>query len=75
MQVHTLTHLFRCGGKTWPAGEVLANYMIRKYKNTEDLKGKKIIELGSGTGYFKSVISCWLTIRLVGYSSNEYFGY
>jgi len=40
-----------CGGKTWPAGEVLANYMIRKYKATNELQGKKIIELGSGTGY------------------------
>lgn len=41
----------RCGGKTWPAGEVLSNYMIRKYKGTDDLKGKKIVELGSGTGF------------------------
>ena len=40
----------RCGGKTWPAGEVLANYMIRKFKGTDRLKGKTIIELGSGTG-------------------------
>jgi hypothetical protein len=40
----------RCGGKTWPAGEVLANYMIRKFRNTDELKGKTIIELGSGTG-------------------------
>ena len=40
----------RCGGKTWPAGEVLANYMIRKFKGTDHLKGKTIVELGSGTG-------------------------
>jgi len=39
-----------CGGKTWPAGEVLSNYMIRKYKGTDLLKGKTILELGSGTG-------------------------
>ena len=41
----------RCGGKTWPAGEVLTNYMIRKYKGTTGLHGKKVVELGSGTGY------------------------
>jgi len=54
----------RCGGKTWPAGEVLANYMIRKYKGTEDLKGKTIIELGSGTGLAFYVFK--LINRLVG---------
>lgn len=35
-----------CGGKLWPAGELLSRYMIRRgvgnYKN--------IVELGSGTG-------------------------
>jgi len=42
---------YRCGGKTWPAGEVLANYMIRKFKGTDNLMGKTVVELGSGTGY------------------------
>jgi protein N-lysine methyltransferase METTL21A len=35
-----------CGGKLWPAGELLSRYLIRKgiksYRN--------IVELGSGTG-------------------------
>lgn len=35
-----------CGGKLWPAGELLSKYMIRR-----GLKGaKNIVELGSGTG-------------------------
>jgi hypothetical protein len=40
----------RCGGKTWPAGEVLANYMIRKFQGTDQVTGKTVVELGSGTG-------------------------
>lgn len=35
-----------CGGKLWPAGELLSRYMIRK----PDLPYRKILELGSGTG-------------------------
>lgn len=35
-----------CGGKLWPAGELLSKYLIRK-----GLGGAKhIVELGSGTG-------------------------
>jgi hypothetical protein len=35
-----------CGGKLWPAGELLARYMIRR-----GLSGfKKVVELGAGTG-------------------------
>ncbi|CAN6647159.1 protein-lysine N-methyltransferase Efm6p [Trichomonascus vanleenenianus] len=35
-----------CGGKLWPAGDLLARYMIRR--GTDDVKN--ILELGSGTG-------------------------
>lgn len=35
-----------CGGKLWPAGELLSRYMIRK--GVENVKN--ILELGSGTG-------------------------
>ncbi|KAI0637751.1 putative methyltransferase-domain-containing protein [Trametes polyzona] len=35
-----------CGGIAWPAGEVLASYIARK----GSLKGKTVLELGSGTG-------------------------
>ncbi|KAI0786436.1 putative methyltransferase-domain-containing protein [Abortiporus biennis] len=35
-----------CGGIAWPAGEVLSRYISRK----GGLKGKNILELGSGTG-------------------------
>ncbi|KAM5532408.1 hypothetical protein V8D89_013902 [Ganoderma adspersum] len=35
-----------CGGIAWPAGEVLSSYITRK----GPLKGKTVLELGSGTG-------------------------
>ncbi|KAF9495732.1 S-adenosyl-L-methionine-dependent methyltransferase [Pleurotus eryngii] len=37
-----------CGGVAWPAGLVLANHLIEK--GSDFLKGKTILELGSGTG-------------------------
>ncbi|WVQ70537.1 hypothetical protein IAR50_000056 [Cryptococcus sp. DSM 104548] len=40
-----------CGGVTWPAGEVMSRYLVyRHVSEPEKLKGKKILELGSGTG-------------------------
>ena len=39
--------------------------MIRKFKGTDDLRGKKIVELGSGTGYTWSKIY-ELTIQISG---------
>ncbi|TFK86434.1 hypothetical protein K466DRAFT_550388 [Polyporus arcularius HHB13444] len=37
-----------CGGIAWPAGEVLGSYIARK--GSESLRGKNVLELGSGTG-------------------------
>jgi len=37
-----------CGGQLWPAGMVLAKYMLRKHH--ADLKQKTILELGAGGG-------------------------
>ncbi|KLO15218.1 hypothetical protein SCHPADRAFT_278584 [Schizopora paradoxa] len=37
-----------CGGIAWPAGEVLAKYLAGK--GPDNLNGKAIVELGSGTG-------------------------
>ncbi|KAF2490721.1 hypothetical protein BU16DRAFT_621432 [Lophium mytilinum] len=37
-----------CGGQLWPAGMVLAKYMLLVHKN--NLKGKTIVELGAGGG-------------------------
>ncbi|KAF9263672.1 hypothetical protein L218DRAFT_327844 [Marasmius fiardii PR-910] len=37
-----------CGGIVWPAGQILSNYLVGKGPNY--LKGKKVLELGSGTG-------------------------
>ncbi|KAG1820553.1 putative methyltransferase-domain-containing protein [Suillus subaureus] len=37
-----------CGGIAWPAGEVLSNYIA--FRGIGYLQGKKIVELGSGTG-------------------------
>ncbi|KAA8907838.1 putative methyltransferase-domain-containing protein [Sphaerosporella brunnea] len=39
-----------CGGQIWPAGELLTKYILRKYKNTDGLQGKRILELGAGGG-------------------------
>ncbi|KAF2108144.1 putative methyltransferase-domain-containing protein [Lophiotrema nucula] len=37
-----------CGGQLWPAGMVLAKYMLRTHR--DDLAGKEIVELGAGGG-------------------------
>ncbi|KAJ6510137.1 putative methyltransferase-domain-containing protein [Mycena vitilis] len=37
-----------CGGVAWPAGEVLARYLVKQGPN--NLKDKQVLELGSGTG-------------------------
>ncbi|KAJ7937345.1 putative methyltransferase-domain-containing protein [Mycena leptocephala] len=37
-----------CGGVAWPAGEVLAQYLVNRGPNS--LEGKQVLELGSGTG-------------------------
>ncbi|WEW57947.1 Protein-lysine N-methyltransferase efm6 [Emydomyces testavorans] len=37
-----------CGGHIWPAGMVLAKYMLRTHRS--DLLGKRIVELGAGSG-------------------------
>ncbi|KKY27366.1 hypothetical protein UCDDS831_g00768 [Diplodia seriata] len=37
-----------CGGQLWPAGMVLSRYLLRQHKH--DLKGRSILELGSGGG-------------------------
>ncbi|KAF5320714.1 hypothetical protein D9619_001039 [Psilocybe cf. subviscida] len=37
-----------CGGLAWPAGQILASYLVQK--GPEYLANKNIIELGSGTG-------------------------
>ena len=40
-----------CGGKIWPAAEVLGQYVAAKYAGPNSpWKGKEIVELGSGTG-------------------------
>lgn len=38
-----------CGGMIWQAGDTLAKYVIRHY-NSQDLRGKRIVELGAGGG-------------------------
>jgi len=44
-----------CGGITWPAGEVLANYISRR---GPALHGLNVLELGSGTGLVGLVAGC-----------------
>ncbi|KAF8474923.1 putative methyltransferase-domain-containing protein [Kalaharituber pfeilii] len=38
-----------CGGQIWPAGNLLAKYVLRNY-DIEKLKGKRAVELGAGGG-------------------------
>ncbi|KAF4619972.1 hypothetical protein D9613_005401 [Agrocybe pediades] len=37
-----------CGGLAWPAGQILASYLVQK--GPEYLQDKNVLELGSGTG-------------------------
>ncbi|KAF9468900.1 putative methyltransferase-domain-containing protein [Collybia nuda] len=37
-----------CGGVAWPAGQVLANYLVKK--GPSFVTGRNVLELGSGTG-------------------------
>ncbi|KAF8204866.1 putative methyltransferase-domain-containing protein [Pholiota molesta] len=37
-----------CGGLAWPAGQILASYLVQK--GPEYFKNKNVLELGSGTG-------------------------
>ncbi|KAK7061456.1 putative methyltransferase-domain-containing protein [Favolaschia claudopus] len=37
-----------CGGIAWPAGEVLAQYLV--HRGPQFVQGKTVLELGSGTG-------------------------
>ncbi|BEI80123.1 hypothetical protein CcaverHIS002_0106520 [Cutaneotrichosporon cavernicola] len=40
-----------CGGIAWPSGEVLTAYLAHRQASApEHLRGKKVLELGSGTG-------------------------
>jgi len=40
-----------CGGQIWPAGETLAKYLLRRYGKADgSLRGKRILELGAGSG-------------------------
>ncbi|KJA24587.1 hypothetical protein HYPSUDRAFT_136012 [Hypholoma sublateritium FD-334 SS-4] len=37
-----------CGGLAWPAGQILASYLVQK--GPEYVKNRNVLELGSGTG-------------------------
>ncbi|ORY35866.1 putative methyltransferase-domain-containing protein [Naematelia encephala] len=58
-----------CGGIAWPAGEVLSRYLAYRHEHDPDkLKGRTIIELGSGTGLvgivagmLESTANIWVT--------------
>ncbi|OJD16441.1 hypothetical protein AJ78_03382 [Emergomyces pasteurianus Ep9510] len=49
-----------CGGKLWPAGVVLAKYMLRTHKS--DLRGKTIVELGAGGGFVGLAVARGCTV-------------
>jgi len=47
-----------CGGRIWPAGETLAKYLLRRYGgSSNELRGKRIVELGAGGGLVGLVLS------------------
>ena len=47
-----------CGGQIWPAGETLAKYLLRRYGGgSNELRGKRIAELGAGGGLVGLVLS------------------
>jgi len=47
-----------CGGQIWPAGETLAKYLLRRYGDgSNELRGKRIAELGAGGGLVGLVLS------------------
>ncbi|KAF9534965.1 putative methyltransferase-domain-containing protein [Crepidotus variabilis] len=54
-----------CGGLAWPAGQILASYLVQK--GPEYIQSKCILELGSGTGLVGLVIGAiqnmdiWIT--------------
>ncbi|THV05435.1 S-adenosyl-L-methionine-dependent methyltransferase [Dendrothele bispora CBS 962.96] len=54
-----------CGGVVWPAGQILSSYLV--LKGHAYLKGKNVLELGSGTGLVGLVAaklgakSVWIT--------------
>lgn len=39
-----------CGGQIWPAGRALTKYILRRYKDNGNLRGKRVVELGAGGG-------------------------
>lgn len=39
-----------CGGQIWSAGELLTKYILRRYRGTDKLRSKRIVELGAGGG-------------------------
>ncbi|KAF8225408.1 hypothetical protein L208DRAFT_1368186 [Tricholoma matsutake] len=56
-----------CGGISWPAGQVLSNYLANK--GPDFVKGRAILELGSGTGLVGLVAGklggkVWITDQL-----------
>ena len=47
-----------CGGKIWPAAQVLGAYLTgRKEELSQRWKGKNVVELGSGTGLVGFVVA------------------
>ncbi|KAH9482956.1 Protein-lysine N-methyltransferase EFM6 [Psilocybe cubensis] len=54
-----------CGGLAWPAGQILASYLVQR--GPDYIRGKNILELGSGTGLVGLVVGAlrdaktWIT--------------
>ncbi|KAL2042293.1 hypothetical protein N7G274_004781 [Stereocaulon virgatum] len=53
------TDVSECGGQLWPAGMVLAEYLLRN--KMDELRGKTIVELGAGSGLTGLALSLGLS--------------
>ncbi|KIM45901.1 hypothetical protein M413DRAFT_64281 [Hebeloma cylindrosporum] len=51
-----------CGGLAWPAGQILANYLVQK--GPKYLENKNILELGSGTGLVGLAIGAFSGMKI-----------
>ncbi|KAL1983549.1 hypothetical protein VTN96DRAFT_10209 [Rasamsonia emersonii] len=58
-----------CGGQLWPAGILLAKYMLREHRM--DLLGKTIVELGAGGGLVGLAVARGCSVNMPIYITDQ----
>ncbi|KAL1965166.1 hypothetical protein VTN77DRAFT_6079 [Rasamsonia byssochlamydoides] len=58
-----------CGGQLWPAGLLLAKYMLREHHS--DLLGKTIVELGAGGGLVGLAVARGCSVNMPIYITDQ----